>query len=272
MYVNNAYKRRTFITIHYKIDGVEMSSEDISLLPAFTYNSVNYPVLLENEIDRISLVDFQARVAAFIGYYEETKDVTIPDNSRVYDETLCPLPNSSDTPSTQIAKIIPNVRTESSGIGEKNSSFLCPANTVLTGRKHSGDENGTTWYEYTTLKCTDALGNEIYGVITVEDVTWGGWFPEQSGSGYTAPTGKVLVGREHVDDENGATRYAYATVKFNGNAVTLSDQISSANIKESDGIWFKTDSERVMNGRHHSGDENGDTYYNSVKMSSYYYV
>lgn len=42
--------------------------------------------------------------------------------------------------------IRPQARKRTDGIKEKNSYFLCPSNTVLTGRCHSGDENGLTTY------------------------------------------------------------------------------------------------------------------------------
>ena len=45
--------------------------------------------------------------------------------------------------------IVPNRRTVTSEMKESGSYFLCPTNT---GRYHSGDENGQTQYEYTTLK------------------------------------------------------------------------------------------------------------------------
>lgn len=59
--------------------------------------------------------------------------------------------------------IVPNVRTESTGMSKNNSNFLCPAGTVMTGRSHVGDENGTTKYEYSTLKALDQMGRIIIG-------------------------------------------------------------------------------------------------------------
>ena len=38
--------------------------------------------------------------------------------------------------------IVPNRRTVTSGMKESCSYFLCPTNAVMTGRYHSGDENG----------------------------------------------------------------------------------------------------------------------------------
>lgn len=34
---------------------------------------------------------------------------------------------------------------------ESNHDWEAPANTVMTGRKHTGDENGTTYYRYATV-------------------------------------------------------------------------------------------------------------------------
>ena len=162
--------------------------------------------------------------------------------------------------------IVPNRRTVTSGMKESGSYFLCPTNTVMTGRYHSGDENGQTQYEYATLKAVDEDGNAVAGTITVEDVKWDSSLKESSGSGYDAPSGRVIVGRQHQGDENGQTQYATAIVKIDGKATTLAEGVTSPSIKESSGTWFKTDASRVMTGRHHSGDENGQTYYTSAKI------
>lgn len=165
--------------------------------------------------------------------------------------------------------IIPNVRTVTSEIKEKNSSFLCPSNTVLTGRYHKGDENGKTRYEYATLKAIDSSGDPVAGTITVEDVQWDSAFKESSGNGYDAPTNRVLVGRKHSGDENGGTIYEYASLKaidYYGNKVdgviTISDLEWSESYKESESSnFFFAPEGRVLTGRQHSGDENGNTKY-----------
>jgi hypothetical protein len=167
---------------------------------------------------------------------------------------------------TETYSIVPNVRTTSQSLKEKNSSFLCPTNTVMTGRYHGGDENGQTQYEYATLKAIDGSGNPVAGTITVEDVRWENSFKESSGGGYDALTGRVIVGRQHSGDENGQTKYATAIVKFNAQSTIIGNGINSSNIKESSGTWFRTDQNRVITGRHHSGDENGQTYYGSATI------
>lgn len=164
--------------------------------------------------------------------------------------------------------IIPNARTVTAAIKESESYFLCPANTVMTGRYHTGDENGQTRYEYATLKAVDENGIPVSGTITVEDVKWATSLKESSGNGYDAPANRVIVGRQHHGDENGQTQYATAIIKFNGDATYVENPLSSSAIKESSGIWFKTNSERVLIGRHHSGDENGNTFYYSGSVTT----
>ena len=157
--------------------------------------------------------------------------------------------------------IIPDKRTVTSGMKESGSYFLCPSNTVMTGRYHKGDENGQTQYEYATLKAVDVNGNLVSGTITVEDVKWDSSIKESSGNGYDAPANRVIVGRQHKGDENGQTRYATAKILFNGKPAILVNRIPSNTVKESKGIWVTAGSKQFMTGRHHSGDENGITTY-----------
>lgn len=164
-------------------------------------------------------------------------------------------------------KIVPNVRTVTTGMKESNSYFLCPTNTVMTGRYHKDDENGQTQYEYATLKAVDENGKSVSGKITVEDVNWSSAIKESS-SNFTAPSNRVIVGRQHNGDENGDTKYATAVVKYNGKATFVEDIVLSGSIKESSGIWFKTNSNRVMTGRRHNGDENDNTTYYSGTITT----
>lgn len=64
--------------------------------------------------------------------------------------------------------IIPDKRTVTSGMKESGSYFLCPSNTVMTGRYHKGDENGQTQYEYATLKAVDVNGNLVSGTLLLK--------------------------------------------------------------------------------------------------------
>lgn len=146
--------------------------------------------------------------------------------------------------------------------------YLCSFNRVLTGRCHSGDENGKTWFEDAELEAVDESGNLVSGVITVSSSEWSEWAKESSGQGFDALNNHVIVGREHKGDENGQTRYATAIVRFNGKDCMTCDRVSSSLIKESKGIWCCSDSERVLTGRHHTGDENGNTVYEYASLKA----
>lgn len=163
--------------------------------------------------------------------------------------------------------IVPNVRSKSASIKESSGiEFLCPTNTVMTGRWHKGDENGQTQYEYATLKAVDEQGNTVQAKIEVTDIQWSASLKESSGTGFIASGNRVIVGRYHKGDENGYTKYATAIVKANGEIATVIDTQDSQTIKESSGTWFVTDAQRVIIGRVHKGDENGRTYYVTAKL------
>ncbi len=163
--------------------------------------------------------------------------------------------------------IVPNVRAKSAKIKESSGTeFLCPRNTVMTGRWHEGDENGETQYEYATLKAIDENGNEVKAQIDVTDIQWSDSIIESSGYGYIATANRVIVGRMHTGDENGYTKYATAIVKANGVLATVIDPRNSASFKESSGVWFVTDAQRIIIGRVHSGDENGLTYFVTARL------
>jgi len=157
--------------------------------------------------------------------------------------------------------IIPLARGESAQMKEKNSSFQCPTNTVMTGRWHSGDENGQTKYQYASLQAVDNTGQSVEATITVEDGVWSNWFKESSGGGFTASAGRVIIGRQHNGDENGDTRYLTAVVKFNGKPTQISNVVSAGPFKESSGIYYTTNAQQVIISRIHQKDENGNTTY-----------
>jgi hypothetical protein len=85
---------------------------------------------------------------------------------------------------------------ESSG-----TSYLCPANTVMTGRQHKGDENGTTKYLCSPLT--------YKGAAVRVDPNAGSWSEAivESTSQFVCPDNKILNGRQHKGDENGLTKY-----------------------------------------------------------------
>ncbi|GLK11211.1 hypothetical protein GCM10017600_46170 [Streptosporangium carneum] len=136
---------------------------------------------------------------------------------------------------------------ESAGV-----SFRCPVNQVLTGRAHSGDENGNTTYYCSSISIND------------QPVTVGisSWSPPQkeSTSRFAAPIGEVLTGRRHQGDENGPTEYRHAPLTWQGRPVQLISRTWSGWMKENRHS-FTTGATQVLTGRQHTGDENGDTRY-----------
>lgn len=162
--------------------------------------------------------------------------------------------------------IKPVRRQRTTGDREYHCTFICPANMVLTGRCHKGDENGSTWYEYASLQAFDENGNPVEGIITVENIRWEIGFGENTNKGFDALDNRVLVGRAHNGDEEGTTRYVTGIIKFNGIPTKTYNRYSSKSIKESSNIWCVSDESSIMTGRHHSGDENGSTYYNFSRV------
>lgn len=132
--------------------------------------------------------------------------------------------------------IVADKRTITSEMKESESYFLCPSNTVMTGRYHKGDENGQTQYGYANLTAVDINGDIVAGTITVDDVKWDSSIKKSSGGGYDAPANRVIVGRKHNGDENGQTQYATAIIKIDSKITTLEGGINSASIKKSSEI------------------------------------
>ncbi|MEU1735941.1 hypothetical protein [Streptosporangium sp. NPDC020145] len=131
--------------------------------------------------------------------------------------------------------------------------FTCPGNEVMTGRSHSGDENGSTTYYCSTITINDQ---------PVQNVVKGLWSAglKESRSSYTAPNDQAVIGRWHSGDENGSTKYLAAMFFWQGRQVRFSSPAWSGDLKESRHSW-RANAGQVMTGRYHWGDENGTTRY-----------
>ncbi len=81
------------------------------------------------------------------------------------------------------------------------TSYLCPADKVMTGRQHQGDENGKTKYQCSPLT--------YQGRNVVVNPNAGSWSEAivESTSQFVCPDGQILNGRYHKGDENGLTKY-----------------------------------------------------------------
>lgn len=183
------------------------------------------------------------------------------------DNTVHILPTGTDNAgSTGSYKIyiVPDTRTKSEAMTKYNSTFECPANTVLTGVRQN---SGKVWYEYATLKAVDSSGNTIDAVITLKSYQWSVLTYDKQGTEYAASDGRVLTGRQCIGGENnGANKYQTAVISIDGNPITLSETLTSINIADIDNLWYSTDDQRVLTGRGMSSSEAGEYYYLSSKL------
>lgn len=101
--------------------------------------------------------------------------------------------------------IVPATRTVTAGMHEKDSTFLCPANSVLTGRYHTGDENGLTQYATGIIKFNGHI-TEIKNYTTSEP------YKESAAGWFKTSSNQIITGRHHYSDENGYTYYCMGTV------------------------------------------------------------
>ena len=160
------------------------------------------------------------------------------------------------------------------------SSYKAIKGYVIVGRKHTGDENGLTYYLTGKPKIFDVdLCNEVHEVrIAVLDRYNSDSF-KQSNLNFTCEGNNVIVGRTHTGDENGFTTFVYAELavkkvnligKYNysigvvepKDPLLFEESIKIA--KESNGEWaFSKLGEYYlpMVAMSHSGDENGTSTY-----------
>ncbi|MEE1920595.1 hypothetical protein V0R50_09090 [Pseudomonas sp. 148P] len=93
---------------------------------------------------------------------------------------------------------------EDEGQDENDSYYVCPVNTVMTGREHDGSETGKTRYT-----CAEAwIGNDR---LEVRPDTWSAEVPEKNHM-FECDINKVLIGRRHGHDENSETQYRCGTL------------------------------------------------------------
>jgi hypothetical protein len=146
----------------------------------------------------------------------------------------------------------------SGGIKESaGTQYVCPSGKVMTGRQHSGDENGTTYYQCCNVGSPQAFPTTC---------SWSPWFKESNGTWFSCPTNQFMVGRQHSGDENGSTRYYCCNLSQGGLSVPWHSATCawSSSVKESSSNF---ECPSVMVGRRHYGDENGQTWYQCCNPS-----
>ena len=159
------------------------------------------------------------------------------------------------------------------GTSEGYSEFICPENTVITGRKHKGDENGETWYWTSLLVLEDVI---------CKPTNTSGWISvgKESGKGtsegyseFICPENTVITGRKHKGDENGETWYQYSFITVRAMEIETYDKSGWISVGKESGKGtsegyseFICPENTVITGRKHKGDENGETWYQYSKL------
>ena len=97
-WVNNGNYRMQNLVVTKSVDGSPASGypKTYSILDAFTWNAVNYPLLTETQFAQLSDTDYGTRRSAFRDYIEdEETGITLPDDetnqSSGYDTSTCAL-------------------------------------------------------------------------------------------------------------------------------------------------------------------------------------
>ena len=104
-------------------------------------------------------------------------------------------------------------------------------------------------------------------VVTVVATGWS-TSQRESGSYFVCPTNQVMIGRIHRGDENGQTQYQCGLVKNDGHTFEVpgsTAQWSSWCDKESSCTYICPPG-KIMTGRQHNGDENGETRYQCAEV------
>ena len=165
--------------------------------------------------------------------------------------------------------VVPEDQRHIIDVGKESSGAeaLCPDDMVMTGRWHTGDENGPTKYECAALRLYDPYSQSTKAaLIRVTNRSWTHECAKEDGCGYVADGNRIITGRKHSNDENGPTRYETGLVLVNDQRTDVNDSKAGPKFKESSGQWWRSCSLEVMVGRQHWGDENGDTRYHAASI------
>lgn len=165
--------------------------------------------------------------------------------------------------------------------------FTCPDNTVIVGRHQTGDETADTKYKCGPveglLRVDSALGTAFpecgYRVLKDTENDWKNCTDavnykksDQDYHYFRCPVDQVMVGRKHQGDENAETQYKCATLykgsEAKKNTVFVEVDANWSTPAMEQGLQFVCDANKVMVGRAHRSDEQGDTRYLCASLRS----
>jgi len=183
----------------------------------------------------------------------KTADAEVRDNlaciklvaSRAFDVPLPPAATDRD-------------RSWSTAYTENSHDFSCPPNTIMTGRKHTGDENGPTRYE-----CANAI--QSGAIVVIQDKVKSSGIKESAGIYFVCPNNKIMTGRSHTGDENGRTTYECATATHAGRNLMVTPTQWAQSSNEHMGEFY-CPADQFLIGRWHQGDEEGHTMYRCATL------
>jgi hypothetical protein len=92
-FANSGFQRATEVIVHNYNKGVLTDETPYSLLPAFSYSGVNYPVLTSDQLMKLSVSDYMARATALFNKLSSDYDelqIVLTD-CRVYNPSVCPI-------------------------------------------------------------------------------------------------------------------------------------------------------------------------------------
>lgn len=96
--------------------------------------------------------------------------------------------------------------------------------------------------------------------IEIQPQSWSSGFKESSFA-YVCPYNQIMIGRNHYGNENKDTAYQCAIASSNNTIVNLKNASWGEWIKESSNTAYTCPENKVMTGREHRGDANGNTRY-----------
>lgn len=167
-------------------------------------------------------------------------------------------------------------------VGKKisESCYKADKGCIIVGRKHSGDENGYTYYKtgkpvivpFNNQKVPDNLSISLAHQNTTDG-------QKQSRSNFLCEGNYAIIGRTHEGDENGQTSLTVAELIFTQGGESLQDyeiktQTETVKVdKEDSGKWATLSPEPnvylPMTGMQHVGDENGKSIYTFTYFTVY---
>lgn len=170
----------------------------------------------------------------------------------------------------------------------EGSVFNCPIETVLVGRKHSGDENGNSSYRYGKPVLVLVEDSTIFDIIhpsvlVTSEKSSDSQKESECNINCDLSNFEVFTGRMHKGDENGYTTFAISQLQIDSKRLIKTEVSASSETviidKESNGEWAEKIIEirgkkynLLMTGFEHHGDENKPTTYTFTKYTVKIYV